>query len=70
VEMRENMQYGYGFFDRLEARQRVVGHSGGAPGVCSFLSIYLESGFTVVVLSNSDMDCMAVLTYLGEHPLR
>ncbi len=70
VEMRENMQYGYGFFDRLEARQRVVGHSGGAPGVCSFLNIYLESGFSVAVLTNSDMDCLSVLNFLGEHPLR
>jgi CubicO group peptidase (beta-lactamase class C family) len=70
VEVRENVQYAHGFFDRIEAGGRMVGHTGGAPGVCSFLSMYLDSGYTVVVLSNSDLDCAAVLTFLRENPLR
>ena len=69
VEVRENVQYGYGFFDRVEAGGRMVGHTGGAPGVCSFLSMYLDSGYTVVVLSNADLDCAAVLTFLRDNPL-
>lgn len=70
VEVRQNTQYAYGFIDRIEAGHRMVGHTGGAPGVCSFFSAYLETGYTVVVLSNSDSDCGAVLTFLGENPLQ
>ena len=69
VEVRENVQYAYGFFDRQEAGGRMVGHTGGAPGVCSFLSMYLDTGYTVAVLSNSDDDCVAVLTYLRDNPI-
>ena len=39
--------------------QRAVGHGGGAPGICSLLSIYLDLGYTTIVLTNSDEDCMA-----------
>jgi D-alanyl-D-alanine carboxypeptidase len=68
VYVREYILYAYGFFDRLELGQRVIGHTGGAPGVCSFLSMYLESGYTVAVLSNSDNDCREVLNFLGYNP--
>jgi D-alanyl-D-alanine carboxypeptidase len=68
VEVAANTQYAFGFFDRVEAGQRVVGHTGGAPGVCSFLNIYPETGYTVVVLSNWDDDCLPVLTHLKDHP--
>jgi D-alanyl-D-alanine carboxypeptidase len=70
VEVRENTRYAYGFFDKVEAGYRMVGHTGGAPGVCSFLSMYLDTGYTVVVLSNSDRDCAAVLTFLRNNPLQ
>jgi len=69
VEVREHIRYALGFFDRVQAGRRVVGHTGGAPGVCAFFDTYPETGYTVVVLSNSDSDCAAVLEYLGEHPL-
>jgi hypothetical protein len=46
-----------------------VGHSGGFPGICDFMDIYLDLGATVIVLSNTDAGCMAVLDYLQEHPL-
>ena len=49
---------------------RMVGHTGGAPGVCSFLSMYLDTGYTVVVLSNSDRDCVVALTFLRNNPLQ
>jgi D-alanyl-D-alanine carboxypeptidase len=69
VEVREHIWYAFGFFDRVQADRRVVGHTGSAPGVCSFMDMYPESGYTVVVLSNSDGDCATVLEHLGDHPL-
>jgi D-alanyl-D-alanine carboxypeptidase len=69
IELREGLKYAYGFFDRLVGGQRVVGHSGGFPGICDFMDIYLDLGATVIVLSNTDAGCMAVLDYLQEHPL-
>jgi len=39
--------------------QRIVGHGGGAPGVCSMLNIFLDLGYTTVVLTNGDEDCLA-----------
>jgi len=56
--------------DRDLSGQRVVGHTGGFPGICSFLYMYLESGHTVVVLSNSDDGCVLFLEYLGDHSLQ
>jgi D-alanyl-D-alanine carboxypeptidase len=70
ADMAPNVRYAYGFMDRLDAGQRVVGHTGGAPGVCSFMWLYLDSGYTAVVLSNSDSDCFPPLQYLRANPLR
>jgi CubicO group peptidase (beta-lactamase class C family) len=68
VEIREGRQYAYGFFDRTIRGQRVVGHGGGAPGVCTMMDFFFDSGYTVIVLSNSDQDCVPVLEFLGQHP--
>jgi CubicO group peptidase (beta-lactamase class C family) len=68
VDVRDGARYAYGFFDQIDDGQRVVGHTGGAPGVCSFLNIYPETGYTVVVLSNSDDDCLPVLLHMRDHP--
>jgi len=68
VETGDGARYAFGFFDLGQGRARSVGHGGGAPGVCSFLRMYPETGCTVVVLSNSDHDCGAVLDYLQDHP--
>jgi D-alanyl-D-alanine carboxypeptidase len=59
VSLRDHIQYAYGFIDRMVGNRRVVGHSGGAPGVCDYLDIYLVEGYTLVILSNSDTDCLA-----------
>jgi len=68
VEVREGSRYAYGFFDRTIGGQRVVGHGGGAPGVCTFMYVFLDSGYTVIVLSNTDQGCFPVLEFLQEHP--
>jgi CubicO group peptidase (beta-lactamase class C family) len=44
--------YGLGFGIQQTAAGKVVGHSGGFPGINGDLSMYLDSGYTVAVLSN------------------
>jgi CubicO group peptidase (beta-lactamase class C family) len=66
VEMTEfgtGVNYGYGFIERNTSDYHIVGHSGGAPGICANLDIFLDLEYTVVILSNSD-DCMQFRTYI------
>ena len=53
-------RYGYGFGDLKRGGQRMVGHTGGFPGVNTELAIYLEQDVTVVVLSNLDPPAAAL----------
>ncbi len=46
--------YGFGFGVGRGPLGRTVGHSGGFPGIASILDIGLDTGWTVVVLSNVD----------------
>lgn len=48
------MSYGMGFVVAGEPGHRIVGHSGGFPGISANLDIFTDSGFTAVVLSNYD----------------
>jgi hypothetical protein len=45
-------RYAYGFFDETVNGQRIVGHGGGFPGIDTSLDMYMDSGYTVVVLAN------------------
>ena len=47
-------KYGYGFGDEMINGKRVFGHNGGAPGIASDLSMYADSGYTSVVMTNYD----------------
>jgi Beta-lactamase len=59
--------YAYGFFDETINGHRVVGHSGGASGINSRLHMYLDLGYTVVVLSNYDPPAATQVTdWLGD----
>lgn len=65
--------YGYGFGIREVGGDRVVGHSGGFPGINAELDMYLNGGFTVAVMANYDQaasqvarKARALLTRLGE----
>ncbi|MDB4884169.1 MAG: beta-lactamase, partial [Gemmatimonadetes bacterium] len=49
-----NGKYAYGFGDRMVAGMRLVGHSGGAPGMNGDLEIDPRSGYVTAVLSNLD----------------
>ncbi|GIP32973.1 serine hydrolase [Paenibacillus sp. J2TS4] len=48
------MHYGYGFMDVSKHGERIVGHTGGFPGVSALLNMYMLSGYTLVILSNYD----------------
>ncbi|NIM49116.1 MAG: serine hydrolase [Gemmatimonadales bacterium] len=50
--------YGFEITDRGEERR--VGHGGSHDGIGAVLDIYLQSGYTLVVLSNSDRSAFAV----------
>lgn len=45
-------QYGYGFGVYESPAGKIVGHTGGFPGISAALSMYIDSGYTVAVLSN------------------
>jgi CubicO group peptidase (beta-lactamase class C family) len=47
-------RYAYGFGDSRVNGQRIVGHSGGFPGINTQLDMYLDSGYTVAVMCNDD----------------
>jgi CubicO group peptidase (beta-lactamase class C family) len=47
-------EYGFGFGTGTDLLGRRVGHGGGFPGISSTLDVYPDSGWTIVVLSNTD----------------
>jgi CubicO group peptidase (beta-lactamase class C family) len=54
AHMGPDEKYGYLFGDRVVNGHRIVGHSGGAPGINANLGIYVDLGYTVAVMSNYD----------------
>ena len=58
--------YGFGFGVRGTAGDRIVGHGGGFPGISSNLDMFLDSGYTAVVLSNYDGGAHAVSEKMRE----
>ncbi len=56
VEWPDNpgVRYAYGCHERLVNGQRIVGHGGVGLGVNAHFDLYLDSGYTVVILSNYD----------------
>lgn len=67
-DLGDDAKYGYGFVDGMVKNHRIVGHSGGAPGICANLDIFLDLGYTVVVFSNSE-DCRQVRSFIRENLL-
>jgi CubicO group peptidase (beta-lactamase class C family) len=47
-------RYGYGFGDMNMGGRHSVGHNGGAPGIAANFEMFPESGYTAVVLMNTD----------------
>ncbi len=61
---------GYGFEIRDLRKERRVGHGGSHEGVGAVLDMYLNSGYTLVVLSNSDRSAFAVRQRFDQLMLR
>jgi len=59
-------RYGFGFGIWQQQQQRVVGHNGSFPGVSSQLNMYLDSGYTVVVLSNHSFGADPIITKVDQ----
>ncbi|HYX68001.1 MAG TPA: serine hydrolase domain-containing protein [Terriglobales bacterium] len=49
-------RYAYGFEEARVNGQRICGHGGGGPGISDRFDLYMDSGYTVVVLSDRDPD--------------
>lgn len=54
ADMGPNVRYAYLFSDEMLNGHRIVGHSGGAPGINAVLQIYWDEGYTVAVMANYD----------------
>jgi CubicO group peptidase (beta-lactamase class C family) len=57
--------YGYGFTVVEGPAGKVVGHSGGFPGINSELDIYVASGYIVAVMSNYDNGASPLAARIG-----
>jgi D-alanyl-D-alanine carboxypeptidase len=54
VDGPRGMKYGYGFGDINVGGKRSVGHNGGFPGIAANFEMFPDSGYTAVVLMNTD----------------
>ena len=59
-------EYAYGFMVATINNHRVVGHGGSFPGVCTMVDIFMDLGYTAVILSNSSKDCLRVISEVHE----
>jgi len=58
--------YGYGFGLHGGPGNKIVGHSGGFPGINGTLGMHLDTGYTVAVLSNYDRGASIVEQKINE----
>lgn len=58
--------YGYGFQVGGTPEDRVVGHGGGFPGISSNLDLFVDSGYTSIVLTNVDQGAPPVAQKIVE----
>lgn len=67
VQRDDLTNYAYGFEEKRIKGQRIVGHGGGFPGVSTQLEMYFDTGYTVVILTNTDtLGMTAVATKVRE----
>ena len=58
--------YGYGFNVETNTDGKIVGHSGGFPGLNSKLDIFLDKGYIVAVMSNYDSGASPVALKINQ----
>ncbi|HVJ80026.1 MAG TPA: serine hydrolase domain-containing protein [Planctomycetia bacterium] len=56
----KNARYAFGFQVSQVNQTKLIGHSGGFPGINSVLTVDLENGYVIAVMSNSDSGAAAV----------
>jgi CubicO group peptidase (beta-lactamase class C family) len=61
-----NGQYGYGFEVGKYNECRIVGHGGGWFGITNHMDVYPDLGYTVVILSNYDIEAKPIAFKLRE----
>jgi D-alanyl-D-alanine carboxypeptidase len=49
-------RYAYGFSEETTNGHRLIGHSGGSTGIANELMIFTDLGYTVVILTNGDVE--------------
>ncbi|HET7502035.1 MAG TPA: hypothetical protein VFK02_13555 [Kofleriaceae bacterium] len=52
IDLGRGPRYGYGFAGTRVNGHRIVGHSGGFPGIRANLDMFWDDGWVVVVMSN------------------
>jgi D-alanyl-D-alanine carboxypeptidase len=60
VKQGANEGYAYLFADGRINGRRYIGHNGGAPGINAEFSVFTDSGYTIVVLSNTGSNASPV----------
>ncbi len=60
IDARPGKKYAYLFEDELLENERIIGHSGGSLGVNNTFRVFVNSGYTIIILSNYD-DGMSLL---------
>ncbi len=60
IQEAPNEGYAYLYADRRVNGQRYIGHNGGAPGINAEFSVFPDSGYTVIVLSNTNANATPV----------
>jgi CubicO group peptidase (beta-lactamase class C family) len=58
--------YAYLFGEEMVDGDRIIGHNGGAPGINAELAMFMESGYTVAVMSNYDRAASTVAIKLRQ----
>jgi len=60
VQQGQDEGYAYLFADSRINGERFIGHNGGAPGINAEFSVFPDSGYVVIVLSNTNADASPV----------
>jgi CubicO group peptidase (beta-lactamase class C family) len=56
----KNLRYAFGFQVDQVDQAKLIGHSGGFPGINSVLTVDLQNGYVIAVMSNSDNGASAL----------